>query len=689
MTDKPNDMEQGAAVIRQQLVEWWPLFARSRQCPDWMGGGARERRKYAKWLGLFVDLMQAEYQQLLPGWQIGSVQSCLTRHFMMQVDPAEITPNQVYALLGAFLQFAQQQQWLAVEQQLIDQLQTMAQQQTTVAQLIEWPGRPQANAAGQKRRPRELPQLGDQLHQETRKIAAQISRNRPPIMADEYMAFLESCPELVFEILATLEDLFTQETMDDALVTAYLIQLSYLLDSVRYDVDRQYDWAVRLIADFQDELVGLVQDRRLSGTFITTLFSLMNECRLTLEPRLIAAYQELMTEETVGQVFTPESFSEAVEQLLQEHGSDPFVLCLLLEELIRAMPGETRSFALSESCRIGGQDGMSDAVALLILSRDESIRNTALESLLFHAASVTPSALRRLIVMRNWLPEQVRKSIDLITRAARRKKIVCAQWPESDKIISCHSMLIDGSGSHGIMIVSQSGRSYRWSVILTRQLYGFADVWSEGGVAKKEINIRMQQLLSQDAGPISRSLVDSMIRHHLHVALEQGEIPPPLLLQVAEVMGATDWLPQPMDLQQQLQQLRQTGHDGTGEMEPGLPLLLQHHRLNIMDSWFEDSGAVAEFLAKTRIRRESNLISQLLQRFYEPQRQRWAEMMIWAALWFQQQKQGNGADHLHQAWSIGLAQTAQQILDGLPLDQIGMMLFMARQTADSLRRRRR
>ncbi|MBF0124065.1 MAG: hypothetical protein HQL60_01860 [Magnetococcales bacterium] len=697
MTDQPSDVAADIDVVRQSLVEWWPAFVQSALSPDWMR--SRERRQYAKWVLLFVDLMWREYQQVLPFWQPKSVQHCLTRHFMTQVGSAADS-SRFCLVLGSLLQFLHQQQWMVLDPDLIAQLKAMSQQKMEVAQLIEWPGTsPQtAGSTGRGRLPRESSPLTDRLSQETKRIAALIVRDRPPVMAEEHMAFLESRPEAVFEILATLEDLFAAMTSepspaDEALVTAYLVQLSYLLDSIRYDVERRYDWAIRLIADFQNELVRLIRDRRLSGVFVTTLFSLMNECKLTIEPSLVASYQDLMTEETAGQVLTPESFGEAIEQLLQEHGGDPFALCSLLEELVRAMPNETRSFALGESCRIGGQSGMSDAVALLILSRDASVRKTASESLLFHAGTVTPSALRRLIVMRNWLPENDRKAIDLVTRAARKKGVACAQWPECDKIISYHSMLIDGSGSHGVMIVSQSGRSCRWSAILTRQTQGFSDVWSEGGLSRKEINVRMQHLLSQDAGPVTRSLVDCIVRHHLHVCLEQGEIPPPALLQIAEAIGATEWLPQPIDVQQRLQALLNIepgvgSMDATaGEQPLDVSLLLQAHRLNIMDSWFEDNGAIAEFLTTTRIRREAILTKQLLQKFYDPQRQRWAEMMIWAALWFQEQKKGNGADRLYQAWSGCLTRTAAQILDGQPLDKIELMLFMAQQTASALRGR--
>jgi hypothetical protein len=375
-----------------------------------------------------------------------------------------------------------------------------------------------------------------------------------------------------------------------------------------------------------------------------------------------------------------------MQGLLQEYRDDVFALAMTLEETIRSMPQDAQSFAIGETLVLSGHDAaMIDAVALLVLSSERNVRMTAVEVLLSMPAYLTPDALRRLIVIRNWLPEGERKGIDAITRAARRKGVECAQWPpvvwqEGDATVAAatyRSALVDGVGNQWLLVLIPSGKRLIWSAVLAKRTVGISDAWSELDVSRKEVAQRLRQI--DDLVEVSRAFIDRVIRHYLAVGVEKGVPPSLYLLYTAELIGATDWLPQHMDLRAQLDQLAEAA---------SVPDTADTHQrmlaVRTMQSWFCETSAVDEFLAHTRIRRQDRLLDRLLELHFSDQRALWAEIFMWAALWLLEQKLAP-----RRAWVSGavgyLLRMVRMILDGQPLSQIPIMRHIAQRTVWRMR----
>jgi hypothetical protein len=126
--------------------------------------------------------------------------------------------------------------------------------------------------------------------------------------------------------------------------------------------------------------------------------------------------------------------------------------------------------------------------------------------------------------MRNWRAEAERPLVAAIVRAARAKGIACGTWPEGSAeaiLASC----IDGSGAQGFLILSPAGRRKRLSSVLLKN--GVRDAWTGPPEARRGLQYALGHAAAKTSMmPISRSYFDRALRHHLHLGIAVGALPP-------------------------------------------------------------------------------------------------------------------------------------------------------------------
>ncbi len=491
----------------------------------------------------------------------------------------------------------------------------------------------------------------------------------------------------MFALLALLIDHFeTHEEPDDWLISALLDLLRHLLEEIRYEIDRGFEWAQTLMANFQNELVSLINSDELPPELFKAILDAIHDAKLTHSPELLEAFHGL-GERMVPEAGAPpsrEDFVALVQDFVDNHANDPFEMAEGLSELIRYMPEDAQNFIIGEFLS-ADVDGVIDAVALLALNPQSWIRDKVLRWLLSNAGDVTPNILRRLIVIRNWLPEQGKNILDQVTRSARKKGVVCAQWADGETIETIQASKIDGAGSQSLMISTKVGRKYRLSSILVKQESGIADIWSTPIISKQEVSSILKQAKQEIAlAEISQTHLDRIIGHHIYVGLDGGKPPEAGLLQVAETIRATEWLARPVDFEQLITEMIAEAGTKKPAPDPEETILrtsaVWGNIPDLVDSWFVESQDVATFIQTTRIRKKERLIDKILQDFCEPDRRAWAEKMVWSALWFNEQSATS-----RQKFDLGhnFAVLAKALYIGYALKKIPFMQKIAQRTFDA------
>lgn len=428
-----------------------------------------------------------------------------------------------------------------------------------------------------------------------------------------------------------------------------------------------------VIDEFQAVLAGLARDSALDDESFLVLTTMLGNAGVPVAPavqqeaaRLTAALHE---EEFAG--IDAES---ALAEMVPLAAADPFALLEGLAESGHAMPAEVKAAMASA---LAGNPGTAAAGLLLLLDPIATVRAEAARSLSRVAGRLDGVALRRLITVRNWVPEPERGDIDRVVRAARTAGVVCASWPkpEVDQILGCSP---DGSGSQSLMVVARAGRDRYFCPVLFRT--GVRDAYAQRRTktqitstvakARREVGLR----------PVSRHYLDCTVCHHLEVGLIEGRPPPAGLLDVAERAGAADWLPRRLDWRALLAALA-VGLPATDD--PARQRMLDMSEFTtlrdpIHTSWFEDGPMVAAALSGRGRRDRGRAVERVLETIIEPAREKWAELFTWVAFGLREGGEGDA-----DAFVV----LAEALAGDAPVDRIPAMRAVAARTVEVARAR--
>jgi hypothetical protein len=290
---------------------------------------------------------------------------------------------------------------------------------------------------------------------------------------------------------------------------------------------------------------------------------------------------------------------------------------------------------------------ISDTAALMILHPSYEVRKGVSSLLAANAGSITPETLRRLIISRNWFPEEIRANIDTAISTARRSRIACAPLPKT-LTTTVYASPIDGAAAQSFQVIVPDGKGFKSCSILLKRGAGVADAFVVPLAKKRDLN-QFMAMMNQEGAFIesSDSYLDLRLCQALADGAAQGKAPNHWLLQVAEILGKYQWKALPFDPLRELDLLLE-------ELETGTPdLLTEKSRSKALadsgswcidhtfaHSWYEDDAEVdrvikAAFKKKSvaTFSRELAAIDAIFTTILEKRRQLWLERLTLCALW--------------------------------------------------------
>jgi hypothetical protein len=322
-------------------------------------------------------------------------------------------------------------------------------------------------------------------------------------------------------------------------------------------------------------------------------------------------------------------------ELAREVGGDPFGLYAHVQEMASAFPDDQRA-AFGTWLLQAREETAREAALGWLLDASASVRNSTASEIERAVArgGVSGSMLRRLIAVRNWLPEGDRASVDRAVQACRRKGVEIGPWPQP-QVREVLTSMIDGSGAQSVFVLTREGRRQAIGCLLLKHGIGIRDAWARHGLTRAEVGAFLAQLQAIELLPTSLDYVRIAAAHALATNLASGVMPPFAMLDVMETVGLQGLQPEALTAEAMLGLLEAEADPALSQPKMIAQVLTNSRALpdefGFLESWFEADTEVERLLggtATTRAKRIARVREELL-----PLRAaKWVERLAWTAL---------------------------------------------------------
>ena len=500
-----------------------------------------------------------------------------------------------------------------------------------------------------------------------------------PDLEDEIRSMVLDCPEMDEELAELLPTIIPRTTREESRINAALNLLSCLLEELRIDMERGRKGARERMERLQDSLARHLFNEGSDTNLCSAVGRTLLESRVEILPVIHEANRRRMlsfSDET--NEVPPVDISAYLGESLREMGiSDPYeALGIILDQIGLLDP--QYQIAIAGDMFASSDARMRDIAALMLFHPRQDVRS-AVAGILSKAKgeSISPETLRRLIIVRNWFPPEIRKELDAAISNARRAKVECATL-KANTLHSVSATTIDGAGAQSLWIAVGEKKHYELCNILWKQGVGVIDTFIHKLPSVKAAERFMDGLPDMmcfaDVGP---DYVDRAIGHALAVGSALGGAPHRGLLQIAELIGTDRWKAEPFDAGRELALLRE-------EVPRGKPLIAAADALkesvdwpgwqDFADAWFEDDDQVDRVvLAAMKGKggsKELRAVDGILSEVLEPRRELWLERLILMTRWLK-------SSHKPPVPWQQMFHLAEAVASGTPLKEIPLMLSIA------------
>ena len=435
------------------------------------------------------------------------------------------------------------------------------------------------------------------------------------------------------ELLELTLDEAVKEQPDQALVDTFIFLFGKASEALRLDIEAGYKTASDIAETVRKRLVAASQSGAVDPSVILSLAQSFGVAKLDLGEDLLAVVEHLI--EQVGAANAgddgPAAMLGFVADLVKQVNGDAFALFSCFEETSVGVPDESRA-AMPMAQLLSGEAAAVEAAIGWLLDSATSVRRATANALADAArkGNVTPTMLRRMIAMRNWLPDDSRSALDAAVATARRKGVSPAQWDEVE-LRQLITAAIDGSGAIGVLAHCRNQRKNVLGSLVLKHGVGVRDAWAQQGLTQKEIDRAFLDAAVLDQFTIAPDFLPPAVDHFLALGLETGVMPPFGLVRFLEAVGVSSVQPQLMSAASLLDTIEE-GHAIDADafeqlLADGFELAADYV---FIDSWFEGGDEVDAVLMRNRQARNKRQ-ALIMEKVLEPRREWWMQMTAWAA----------------------------------------------------------
>jgi hypothetical protein len=352
--------------------------------------------------------------------------------------------------------------------------------------------------------------------------------------------------------------------------------------------------------------------------------------------------------------------------------SSPFEVVEALKGSGAMLPAMLRSFMATELA-LSEHKVLREAVPLLLLDDESSVRVAAAGALeqIAHPETLSPDMLRRAITIRNWIPAGDRATLDSAIRKARLAGVEIGAWPQAARDLELYASIVDGSGAQSILSASRSGKKGLFGGLLLRHGTGVMDAWADAQLSRGQIGKMLRE--AQMAAPTARvemGFVDTIVQHAIGASVEHGSVPPAALLEIAELLGGTEWKDRRIDIKAEANRLFETlepeDRSPRGVSAAFVRVGEWMAKEDVFGSWFEEGPQVQKALAKLPRTDMGGMVTVVMDDILPAQRTKWTERYLILALWCQAAADAKQRTRARDAVVVAHALAGDEGLDEIP-----------------------
>ncbi|GFO53999.1 hypothetical protein GMSM_10060 [Geomonas sp. Red276] len=496
--------------------------------------------------------------------------------------------------------------------------------------------------------------------------------------------YLQTCREAGDELARLLVASFQDERRGEAALRLVFDTLEIL----RVDLERHRPDSRRRMESLQEALARRVFLEQEDADLCASVTDLLRQSRVEILPVVHQANTRRMMEgadETDFSSVSPEEVHAGLFKIIEEaSGSSPFEGVEALLNLFGL--GEAGvQISLAGEMITAPRPLIREVGALMLFHPSPEVRRGVSGVLAgCDGESLSPEILRRLILSRNWFPDEVKKNLDLAIGNARRARVECAPLPRTPSSLKVYASAVDGAGAQSFQAIVADGKGFSSCSILLKDGVGVADAFVMPLPTKRALNDFLA-LMKDEAGGLESTVeyLDLRLNHALADGMRQGNAPSHWLVRIAELLGRNQWMAAHLDPRRELAALRkELASSASGLLTPrevreSLEDSADWPRFEVFaSSWFEDDAEADGEIEAARQNRKKEIdpwlaIGGILNNLLEKRRTRWLQRLVATALWLKSARKAPVP--WHQVFHVAEAVAN----DALPLKEIPLMLSVA------------
>ncbi len=530
-------------------------------------------------------------------------------------------------------------------------------------------------------------------------VASLMERKSEGEIDQPTLQFIKENPLIADPLLELLLDDYAPRGTEREVSPSYracLVLLEFALTELRYSIERNRSWAINAAERIQQEMAARAFEIEVDARVQTDLVRALHDAGLKIHPEIKAKSEKLA--EYYGR-FMAQKGKSSLDRLFQDLASsgvkDPFALMEPIMAELDLLPVEGQALVVAEMAR-SRQPLIRDFAVLMLLhpNHEVCVHVPSMFAEVVDAKSFSPVALRRMIGLRNWLPEAERPALDRLIIKVRTAHVECAPLPRPREA-KTYASPFDGADAQAVWNIFGRKRNHRMLSVLLKQGIGIREIMGLEHMNRKEAESLVEDMRrTAMSETIELSYMHRAASHFIWLGRQLGSPPPAGLLQVAEEVGGQYWTPRRVVIEDEISALEEAV-DSRLFSSSNVSRILRESRdwpekMRFAASWFEDDAAVDEVLAgipglaSTRgIGAPRKAVNMILEEVIRAKYDVWAERLLWMTLWVRA-----CISRSPLPWEDFFI-VARQFQRSAPLEEIPLLIAVAERSVLSALRRMR